>query len=163
MHPLRFARRSMRSRIRQILGTTACCAALAGCAAAAQPPSRTDDSVTEARRQALERKHLERRPQEETPAATGEIPDVVMQRVREHLAERTGAGADTFETVRAESQVWPDGAMGCPQPGLTYTHAPVQGYWIVLEHNARDYDYRVSRTGTMVLCEAMAIPDPPAR
>lgn len=137
-----------------------------GCGTSAAPeetPSRSDEAYVQARQEALERKGVQRRPEPGESAVVGEVPDDVMGRVRDHLARRIDVPPDELTVRRAEARVWPDGAMDCPQPGMNYTSAPVDGYWIVFEHQGRDYDYRVSRSGLMVMCEAMAIPDPPVR
>jgi hypothetical protein len=149
-----------------LLSAGVCWAMLTGCGTAAAPgevPSRSDETYVQARQEALERKNVQRRPEPDENAVVGEVPADVMGRIQEHLARRVDAPADELAVRRAEARVWPDGAMGCPQPGLNYTSAPVDGYWIVLEHQGRDYDYRVSRSGLMVMCEAMAIPNPPAQ
>ncbi len=135
--------------------------------AAAEPapsPSRQDEAIRQAREQALQRKRLEQPPQ--PPAATtdrgtGEVPAQVLADVRGHLAHRIGVDPGAIEMVQARPHTWPDGAMGCPQPGLVYTHQPVEGYWMILHSRGRDYDYRVSKSGTLVLCEGRLLEDPP--
>jgi len=141
-----------------------CCLAMSGCGETSSSegaPSRTDPAVQQARGEALERKQLDRVPPEPAARVEGEVPDDLMNRVREHLAQRTGAAAGTFEVVRAQWQEWPNGAMGCPQPGVNYTQAMVRGYWIVLKQGGREYDYRVSESGHFVLCEGMTLDQPP--
>lgn len=45
-------------------------------------------------------------------------------------------------TVRvAELVVWPDGALGCPQPGMAYTQVLVDGSRAVLEAGDKEYHY----------------------
>lgn len=39
---------------------------------------------------------------------------------------------DDIEVVQAESVIWSDGALGCPQPDEMYTQALVEGYRIEL-------------------------------
>jgi hypothetical protein len=29
--------------------------------------------------------------------------------------------------------VWNDGSLGCPEPGMMYTQALVNGYWLIIE------------------------------
>lgn len=55
-------------------------------------------------------------------------------RVQEAIAQLVddGADPDAIELVVAESVVWPDGSIGCPEPGMMYTQALVEGYRIVL-------------------------------
>lgn len=141
------------------------CLTLAGCGdgASSTNPSRTDPERLEARRAALEGKDLARLPPEPPAEIREKVPADVMGRVRAHLADRLSVPADELETVRAEAAEWPNGAMGCPQPGVHYTQALVSGYRIVLRHGGRDYDYRIAESGYFVLCEGMQVDDPPIR
>ena len=68
------------------------------------------------------------------------------------LEQLTGGERSSFEVVRAEETIWPDGALGCPRPGMVYTQAAVPGYHIVLEHDGREYDYRAGGTRYLMLC-----------
>ncbi len=54
--------------------------------------------------------------------------------------------------VRAESAVWNDGALGCPEPGMMYTQALVNGYWVVIDAAGQNYDFRVDSRGNFRLC-----------
>jgi hypothetical protein len=54
--------------------------------------------------------------------------------------------------VHAESAVWSDGALGCPEPGMMYTQALVNGYWVVIEAAGQNYDFRVDSRGNFRLC-----------
>jgi hypothetical protein len=138
--------------------------ALGGCGETdSEAPLRTDPSVQDARSQDLERRQLDRVPADPPAAVQGEVPGEVTERIRAHLAQRTGAPADSFEVVRGESHQWPDGSMGCPQPNMLYIQSLVQGYWIVLRHDDRDYDYRVDQSGHFVACEGTALEQPPSR
>lgn len=158
--------RSAPERSRRLLGAAglAFAAAMAvACGPSSQDrgPSRDDAAVRAAREQALQRKGLEAVPPPEDVAVTQPVPASLLQNAREHLARISRAPVDQIEVVSAEPQVWPDGAMGCPQPGLTYTHRPVEGYRMVLRAGGRDYDYRVAASGYLVLCEGMWLKDPP--
>ena len=48
---------------------------------------------------------------------------------------------------------WPDGSLGCPQPGQVYTQALVDGYHVVLDADGDELDYRVGSGGSFNLCE----------
>ena len=99
-------------------------------------------------------KHVERVPQEpKSRPITGEVPDELLAKVMEDLAERTDGARSEFREIRGESIQWPDGSLGCAQPGQEYTSAPVNGFWIVLEYQDKEYDYRASAKGYFVLCE----------
>lgn len=100
-------------------------------------------------------KPLERVPTvEPAQAVVGEVPDEIMNGIYADLAERTGADAADVEVVRAEQAIWNDGSLGCPQPGMMYTQALVDGYWVVLEYAGQSYDYRVNGRGYFALCES---------
>ena len=56
-------------------------------------------------------------------------------------AERTGVAAEDIEMVRFEMVTWPDGALGCPEPGGSYTMALVDGYRLVVEADGEELTY----------------------
>lgn len=85
---------------------------------------------------------------------TGEVPPALMDAVRARLAADTGLDASGAEVKVAEEVEWPDGSLGCPEPGMMYTQAIVPGYRVVLVLDGREYDYRiVARSGVIRLCE----------
>ena len=112
---------------------------------------RTEAEMLERRRELLQRRSLDRAPPP-VEAITGEVPEQVLETAMLALEKLTGALRSDFETVKAEEIIWPDGALGCPQRGMTYTQAPVPGYHIVLQHNGRQYDYRAGGTRFLMLC-----------
>jgi hypothetical protein len=57
------------------------------------------------------------------------------------LAGRLGVAADSIDVVSVEEVTWPDGSVGCPQPGMRYTQALVNGSRIVLRVDGVDYQY----------------------
>lgn len=71
-------------------------------------------------------------------------------------ARRTASDAGSLMVESAETVMWPDGSLGCPEPGVTYTMAPLPGYRIRIRSAERVLDYHASRRGSLVLC-------PPAR
>lgn len=87
-------------------------------------------------------------------ATTGEVPADVMAGVRAELATLVGPAAAARATVEvARAVTWPDGSLGCPRPGVSYTQALVPGYQVVLALDASRYDYRVGTHGAPVLCQ----------
>jgi hypothetical protein len=88
------------------------------------------------------------------PGATpGEVPEDLIRAIVNDLAARLEVTAEAVTLVRAKFVVWPDGSLGCPQPGFVYTQALVPGYRVVLQVGGQDYDYRVGQGGYFVLCE----------
>ena len=57
------------------------------------------------------------------------------------LAERLGVDASTITVARAENVTWPDGALGCPEPGLSYIQVQTEGTRAVLVHGNVTYFY----------------------
>jgi hypothetical protein len=77
-----------------------------------------------------------------------------MAQVRAELAGRIGAEQAAAATVLvAEFVSWPDSSLGCPRPGELYLPVVTPGYRVVLEAAGTRYDYRLSATGVVRLCE----------
>ena len=59
------------------------------------------------------------------------------------LAQRIGGQTQArWLLSRTKNVTWPDGSLGCPEPGNSYTQALVEGYQIGLRHDDRFFDYR---------------------
>lgn len=85
---------------------------------------------------------------------TGEVPSEVIAKLRADLAQQAGAEAAAgARLVVAEEVMWPNGSLGCPQPGRMYTQALVPGYRVQFEAGGRTYSYHASQKGTFVLCK----------
>lgn len=95
------------------------------------------------------------------PPIVGEIPADLMAKLSDDVQKRAGVAAEAIVTLRAEAVTWDDGSLGCPQPGMFYTQALVDGYWVVLQVGDVVYDYRTSGTAYFVLCEQPSIPQRP--
>ena len=83
----------------------------------------------------------------------GEVPSDVLADVVAAAAERTATEPDAVEVVQAEAVTWSDGSLGCPEPGMFYTQALVDGYHVILRAGTEELDYRVSAGGGFRLCE----------
>lgn len=78
--------------------------------------------------------------------------------VLEDAASRTGVVRADIAVESAVGVTWPDGSLGCPQPGMSYTMALVPGYRIKVQAGEQVLDYHASRGGYWVLCpEGMAM------
>ncbi len=96
---------------------------------------------------------IERVPALESTPVVGEVPDELMAAVLDDLVGKQKVERDAIEIIRAESVVWNDGSLGCPQPGMVYTQATVPGYWIVLKVKDVQYDYRANDRGYFLSCD----------
>lgn len=156
---------------RWILLTLLTVAAAAGCTAtsdttfeptatseATSLPPQTDESI---RLTPVATPAVETVPTTGSTPIVGEVPEAIMMAVFQDLTTTTSLAREAFTVVQAEAVVWPDGALGCPQPGDVYTQAPVEGYRIVLEANGRTYHYHAAENGYVILCEN-SLPQPPA-
>ena len=86
-------------------------------------------------------------------AVTGEVPAELLESILSDLISQEGLKREDIEVERAESVIWSDGALGCPEPGVMYTQAQVPGYWVVLRAGGKQYDYRVSEKGLFRRCK----------
>lgn len=86
-------------------------------------------------------------------SVTGDIPDAILSAVLAEATERTGVGGDEITVTRAEAVTWNDGSLGCPEPGMSYTQALVDGYHVVLDVDGEPLDYRVGSVSDIRLCE----------
>ncbi len=69
-------------------------------------------------------------------------------------SRRVGLSAEQMKVASAQAVNWRDGALGCPQPGLSYTQALVPGWRVELvAPGAATLLYHVSRrSGAWVWC-----------
>jgi hypothetical protein len=89
---------------------------------------------------------------EETNRVKGEVPQAILETILKEVAALARVGPDQVAIERAESVVWNDGSLGCPEPGMAYTQALVKGYWVVVEAAGKKYDFRVGSAGSFRLC-----------
>ena len=76
------------------------------------------------------------------------------------IVNRIGASAGAIEVVSVEEVTWPDGSIGCPQPGMRYTQAIVNGTRIVLRVSGADYEYHSGGAREVFYCENPSDPVP---
>lgn len=84
---------------------------------------------------------------------SGEVPADRAAGALADLLQRTGAAATEVTVVSAQSIEWPDGALGCPRPGMAYPQVITPGYKLVLAVGGREYAYHASERGDFFLCE----------
>ncbi len=88
------------------------------------------------------------------------VPSSLLEPVLLDAASRTGVEVGQVTVLSAELRDWPDGALGCPAPGMLYTQVITPGYQVVIEAGGEQLDYRMNRRGAFRLCETGgAIPD----
>ncbi len=75
------------------------------------------------------------------------------------LATRLAVAPETIEIIAAESILWPNSALGCPQPDRVYAQGQVPGYRIKLAAAGQEYLYHTNQTGIFLLCQAGGLDD----
>ena len=85
------------------------------------------------------------------PSSPG-LQKLVMQAI-EDLAQRLSIEADQIDLVEAEAVVWPDGSLGCPEPGVAYTQVQQEGMRIRLRAGKRIHSYHSGGGRPLFFCE----------
>jgi hypothetical protein len=85
--------------------------------------------------------------------SSGEVPQGLFDSVVADMLSRSGGDRSAVQVLKSEAVEWPDGSLGCPQPGMMYTQAIVSGYHVILALGDETYDYRLSDRGSFVLCQ----------
>lgn len=132
----------------------ATCAVLALVAAGCMQPAADggDDGTPSASREPIASPSSDVPPSDEGEPVTGEVPRDILEAIMADAARQTGIGPDEIEVIRAESTTWSDGSLGCPEPGMMYTQALVDGYHVVLDVDGEELDYRVDSAGSFRIC-----------
>jgi hypothetical protein len=69
------------------------------------------------------------------------------------LVERLSVAPDAIEVVSAQSVIWPDKSLGCPQAGMQYLQVQVDGFRIELRVDNQLYAYHGGGGRGPFLCE----------
>lgn len=88
----------------------------------------------------------------ELPDLSGEVPAELLLSMLQQVSEATGVALPELVVEEAQAVTWSDGSIGCPEPGMMYTQALVDGYRVVIRAAAETYDFHASQTGHFVLC-----------
>lgn len=75
------------------------------------------------------------------------------QLAKADLVKRLGVEPGQVTVVSSEEVTWQDGSLGCPEPGMRYTQALVNGSRIILEAGGKQYHYHSGGTRPPFLCE----------
>ncbi len=90
-------------------------------------------------------------PTNPTPSNSG-LERLVAQ-AKEDLAGRLAIDVAQIDLVEIEPVTWPDGSLGCPQPGMRYIQVPQDGALILLAVEGRVYEYHSGGGRDPFLCE----------
>jgi hypothetical protein len=97
----------------------------------------------------------------ETPAPTStpqmsrvesQVPEAILDRILIETARLANVRREQLVIVRAEAVVWNDGSLGCPEPGMEYAQALINGYWVLIKAAGQTFDFRVGGGGSFRVC-----------
>jgi hypothetical protein len=104
---------------------------------------------------------IEKEPIDMTPISPADLPtnlqEVVNQAISA-LAEKLSIDPEEIQVISAESVVWSDSSLGCPQPGMNYLMVLTDGYRVVLTVDEEPYYYHANQRGYGLFCDN---PSPP--
>jgi hypothetical protein len=96
----------------------------------------------------------QRVPEASQAGEPAQLPGSLVELLLADAAQRTGLDLDAL-TVRESWRVtWNDGSLGCPQPGMNYTQALVQGWRALVQAGGQTLDYRIGGDRYFFVCEA---------
>jgi len=87
------------------------------------------------------------------PPPPGSTENQLVVAAREDLADRLGIPVEQIELITLEAVTWPDGSLGCPEPGVEYIQVQREGTLIRLRVGTRIYQYHSGGSRPPFLCE----------
>ncbi len=84
---------------------------------------------------------------------TTSVPETPVEQSIADLATELDIDPASIVVVSSENVTWRSGAIGCPEPDMSYTQALVDGFRIVLEVDGTQYVYHQGGDGAPFLCE----------
>lgn len=81
-----------------------------------------------------------------------DLPSSIVDPVVDEIARVAGVATSDVVVLSGEAVTFPNGGLGCPEPGMAYTQVQVDGYKIVAVASGTTYDYRGTGVGTFRRC-----------
>ena len=95
------------------------------------------------------------------PSGSFDLPASIIDPVVAEAARLSGVPVDQVTVVSAETVTFPDGGLGCPVPGMSYTQVQVEGFKLVVDAGGAQYDFRGTSPDKFRLCEKSGRLTPP--
>src|SRR3954454_20439771 len=89
-----------------------------------------------------------------------EVPKRILDPILNEASKLANVPREQLVIVHAQAVVWNDGSLGCPEPGMEYAQALVNGYWVVINASGQTYDFRAGRDESSRLCPKARAPPP---
>ena len=76
-----------------------------------------------------------------TPTPASDAPAALTTRAIADLSKELGIPPANIKVASTAAVEWPDGGLGCPEPGMSYAQVITPGYRIVLQVGDMPYEY----------------------
>jgi len=86
------------------------------------------------------------------PPVVGGVPEEKLEPLASGAAQQGGVPVDDVEVIRVQQVVWSSTALDCPEPGMFYSPALTNGYWVVLRAGGTEFDFRATIDGEFRRC-----------
>lgn len=87
------------------------------------------------------------------PSGSLALPESIVDPVIADVAKLAGVPKERVLVEFAAAMSYPDGGLGCPEPGVAYPQVPVEGWRIVASVAGTVYDYRGSSKVRLRRCD----------
>lgn len=94
-------------------------------------------------------------PGESAPSSPtiGNVPSEIIEAVKVEIASDAGLSPRDVQIVSAEAVTFPDGGLGCPEPGVNYIQVQVDGFTVIGTAGGATFDYRGTSPTDLRRCE----------
>jgi hypothetical protein len=90
---------------------------------------------------------------EATPGAAGSgETDADLAPIVSAIAAELGVPERDIAVVSASAEIWPDAALGCPQPDMLYAQVMTPGYRVVVKVGEEEIEFHTDERGNVVRC-----------
>ncbi|HKY47737.1 MAG TPA: hypothetical protein VJQ79_07120, partial [Acidimicrobiia bacterium] len=80
------------------------------------------------------------------------VPDSLLAAVIEDAASRQSVEVAAVTVLSGQAVDWPDGSLGCPEPGKSYTQVLTPGYLVTVDAGGVTLEYHLNRQGAFKQC-----------
>lgn len=86
------------------------------------------------------------------PNGNVQVPEAFLAGVIEDAAKNQNLSAAAITVLSGKPVDWPDGSLGCPEPGMVYTQVITPGYLVVVDAGGVTLEYHLNRQGDFKQC-----------
>jgi hypothetical protein len=86
------------------------------------------------------------------PGSASAVPEHFLAAVIDDAASRRDADRASVRIMSGQAVDWPDGSLGCPEPGKSYTQVIVPGYLVMVDVSGATLEYHLNQRGDFRQC-----------